>query len=212
MTELTPEARVWVAPDAYDNPTLWTDGPTPDFPRALLVRVSSNADLFDWIVGSLDALAAEKAAREAAEARADKAEAHTNHQRARFAWHRVDLGESVRAAEARVAELEADRASAERFMEQAEAQVAALIGAAQHPHKGPHDTDASMLREAAKRLRGGYEPGGSNTKQTVANVCDAVAELLARVDAPKPDEPVSIYDPSLYGDRKPDDEKGQARA
>lgn len=41
--------NVWVEPDAYDNPTLWTDGPTPDFPRALLVRVPSNADLFDWI-------------------------------------------------------------------------------------------------------------------------------------------------------------------
>lgn len=55
MSELTPEARVWVAPDAYDNPTLWTDGPTPDFPRALLVRVPSNADLFDWIAARADA-------------------------------------------------------------------------------------------------------------------------------------------------------------
>lgn len=44
-----PEMRLWVAPDGYDNPTIWTDGPAPDFPRALLVRVPSNADLFDWI-------------------------------------------------------------------------------------------------------------------------------------------------------------------
>jgi hypothetical protein len=56
--------------------------------------------------------------------------------------------------------------------------IKAVKAASAHPHKGPDDTDASMLRAAAKRLRGGYEPGGSNTKQTVANVCVAVADLI----------------------------------
>lgn len=54
-----------------------------------------------------------------------------------------------------------------------------LRQAAQHPHKGPNDTDESMLRAAAKRLDGGYDPGGSNTRQTVARVCRAVADELA---------------------------------
>lgn len=66
------------------------------------------------------------------------------------------------------------RARAAKF----EALVAKVRESASHPHKGPDDTDASMLRAAAKRLRGGYEPGGSHTKQTVANVITAVADLI----------------------------------
>lgn len=56
--------------------------------------------------------------------------------------------------------------------------IGLLTNAAQHAHKGPNDTDASMLREAAIRLRGGYEPGGSNTKQMLARVADLVADLI----------------------------------
>lgn len=50
-----------------------------------------------------------------------------------------------------------------------------LANAARHPHKGPNDTDGSMLLEAAHRIEGGYPPGGSNTKDTVVAVLRAVA-------------------------------------
>lgn len=60
----------------------------------------------------------------------------------------------------------------------ATANLATVTAAAHHPHKGPDDTDASMLLAAAKRLDGGFEPGGSHTKQTVARVLRAVAGLL----------------------------------
>lgn len=56
--------------------------------------------------------------------------------------------------------------------------VSLLRAAARHPHKGPNDTDASMLLAAAKRLRGGYQPGGSTTQQTVARLCELVASLI----------------------------------
>lgn len=56
--------------------------------------------------------------------------------------------------------------------------ISLLRTAARHPYKGPDDTDASMLLAAAKRLRGGYEPGGSNTKQTIAKVIELVASLI----------------------------------
>lgn len=49
--------------------------------------------------------------------------------------------------------------------------------AMRHPHKGPNDTDVSMLLEAAKRLDGGYQVGGSNTQATVAAVLRAAAAL-----------------------------------
>lgn len=62
-----------------------------------------------------------------------------------------------------------------------------LIEAAKHPHMGPDDTDASMLRAAAKRIEGGYEAGGSNTKRTVVAVLRAVADLL-----PEPPQPVTV--------------------
>ena len=54
----------------------------------------------------------------------------------------------------------------------------ALRAAARHPHKGPNDTDASMLQAAARRLRDGFEPGGSWTKRTVAEVIETVAVLI----------------------------------
>lgn len=56
--------------------------------------------------------------------------------------------------------------------------IGVLRAAARHPHKGPRDTDVSMLREASRRLRGGYEPGGSWTKLTVARVIETVASLI----------------------------------
>ncbi len=43
-------------------------------------------------------------------------------------------------------------------------------------HKGPHDTDASLLRLAARNLRNGYDVGGSNVSR-------AVAELIERAVA-----------------------------
>jgi hypothetical protein len=70
--------------------------------------------------------------------------------------------------------------------------VSLLRASARHPHKGPEDTDASMLLAAAQRLRGGYEPGGSNTKQTVARVIELVASLIEDeppLAAPSPSEP-----------------------
>lgn len=60
--------------------------------------------------------------------------------------------------------------------------IGLLRAAARHPHKGPDDTDASMLQAAAKRLRGGFEPGGSWTKQTVARVIELVAALIDEED------------------------------
>jgi hypothetical protein len=67
--------------------------------------------------------------------------------------------------------------------------IGLLRAAARHPHKGPRDTDASMLLAAAKRLRGGYEPGGSNTKQTVARVCELVAALIEDTPIPPGETP-----------------------
>lgn len=54
----------------------------------------------------------------------------------------------------------------------------ALRVAARHPHKGPKDTDATMLREAAERAAAGYAVGGSNTQATVARVLGVVADLI----------------------------------
>lgn len=56
--------------------------------------------------------------------------------------------------------------------------IGVLRAAARHPHKGPNDTDASMLREAAKRAAGGYVVGGSWTSQTVTKVLRLVADLI----------------------------------
>jgi hypothetical protein len=55
-----------------------------------------------------------------------------------------------------------------------------LAHAAVHPWKGPNDTDASMLIEAAKRAEGGYQVGGSNTQAQVGRVLRLVAAQLAR--------------------------------
>ena len=62
--------------------------------------------------------------------------------------------------------------------------IDALRAAARHPHKGPNDTDASMLREAARRLRDGFEPGWSWTRRTVAEVIETVAALIETPAAP----------------------------
>lgn len=56
--------------------------------------------------------------------------------------------------------------------------IAVLQAAARHPHKGPADTDASMLRAAAQRAEGGYLVGGSWTSQTVAKTLRLVADLI----------------------------------
>ena len=50
-----PMADWFVEDDSFGNPTLWHPNPQwPDYPIALLVRVPSNAALFDGIVGVLD--------------------------------------------------------------------------------------------------------------------------------------------------------------
>ncbi|NKZ84483.1 hypothetical protein GS982_19985 [Rhodococcus hoagii] len=49
-------------------------------------------------------------------------------------------------------------------------------------HKGPHDTDASALLQAAHNLEHGYKVGGSN-------VTAAVVELLRRVARELTDDP-----------------------
>jgi hypothetical protein len=57
--------------------------------------------------------------------------------------------------------------------------LASLRFSARHPHKGPNDTDQSMLLAAASRLDGGHDCGGSHTRQTVARVLRAVVSALA---------------------------------
>jgi hypothetical protein len=99
-------ARDWyVAPDAFDNATLWErNHERPDYPIALLVRVSSNADLFDGIVELLAAVE-ETAAhaltidqeRMAAESRARDLEAENTRLRALLAED-VALLEGLEAA------------------------------------------------------------------------------------------------------------------
>lgn len=42
-------------------------------------------------------------------------------------------------------------------------------------HKGPFDTDASYLRDAAERIEGGYLAGGSNVSNAVAHLLRDVA-------------------------------------
>lgn len=44
--------------------------------------------------------------------------------------------------------------------------------------KGPHDTDASMFLEAAKRLDGGYPIGGSNLARAVSQLLRSAAAAL----------------------------------
>lgn len=56
--------------------------------------------------------------------------------------------------------------------------LTAIREAAKHPHKGPNDSDVSMLREAAKRVEGGYLPGGSHTTAMTTRVLRAVAAAL----------------------------------
>lgn len=58
-------ATSWfIEPDSYGNSTLWAPNPDyPEYPIALLVRVPSNAELFDGIGALLHLVAA---AREAA--------------------------------------------------------------------------------------------------------------------------------------------------
>jgi hypothetical protein len=56
--------------------------------------------------------------------------------------------------------------------------IGVLRAAARHPHKGPNDSDASMLREAAKRAAGGFPVGGSWTQATSAKVLRLVADLI----------------------------------
>lgn len=47
-------------------------------------------------------------------------------------------------------------------------------------HKGPHDTDASMYAEAARRLERGYGMGGYNLTCAVAKLLSSVAEAAAQ--------------------------------
>lgn len=45
-------------------------------------------------------------------------------------------------------------------------------------HKGPHDTDASMYVEAARRLDDGYGIGGGNLTRAVAKLLRLVSEAV----------------------------------
>lgn len=56
-------------------------------------------------------------------------------------------------------------------------------------YKGPHDTDASAFRAAAKRLDTGYEPGGSNTKRAISQILGAVADAAERQGKPESASP-----------------------
>lgn len=60
----------------------------------------------------------------------------------------------------------------------------ALIKASKHPHKGPHDTDGTMLTTAALRLQGGHPAGGAHTTNTVARVLRTVATIVDAEDKP----------------------------
>lgn len=77
-----------------------------------------------------------------------------------------------------------------------------LVEAAKHRYKGPNDTDASMLREAAKRIEGGYEAGGSNTKATVARVLKSVAALLDAAERSDEGEFTNCTTPGCDGDAR----------
>lgn len=46
-------------------------------------------------------------------------------------------------------------------------------------YKGPNDTDATMLRTYADKIRRGYPGGGSNLTAAVARVLDTVADAVA---------------------------------
>lgn len=79
---MTAPTNWYVEPDSSGNPTLWAPNEDrPDYPTALLVRVPSNADLFDGIGVLLDQVAQVAAdaleidrERMEAEARATEAE------------------------------------------------------------------------------------------------------------------------------------------
>jgi hypothetical protein len=58
------------------------------------------------------------------------------------------------------------------------AHFARLRVAAVVAHKGPHDSDATMLRAAAVNLTRGYEIGGSNVKRAVSSVLSEVASII----------------------------------
>lgn len=45
-------------------------------------------------------------------------------------------------------------------------------------HKGPHDTDATVLRDAANRIENGFQCGDSNTVATVTRVLRVVANII----------------------------------
>lgn len=75
-------------------------------------------------------------------------------------------------------DLEAARAEAGRLRALLESVVVATLT----PFKGPR-SDADVLRDAAVRLEGGFQPGGSNTTATVVRTLRAVAALLEAVEA-----------------------------
>lgn len=66
-------------------------------------------------------------------------------------------------------------------------------------HKGPSDTDASMVRGAADRLAAGYSVGGSNVTHTVVTVLRDVADNLeGRPAGERSGQPVPT--PTISGD------------
>lgn len=63
--------------------------------------------------------------------------------------------------------------------------------AAAHPFKGPNDTDASMLRNAARRIEQGYAPGGQHTTSMTVRVLRVVADLVDEALRPSVSAPTS---------------------
>lgn len=72
----------------------------------------------------------------------------------------------------------ADLLAAADVVDPARLALTQIATAAQHPYKGPNDTDASMLTAVAKRLDGGFDAGGQHTRATVARVLREVAAIL----------------------------------
>jgi hypothetical protein len=61
--------------------------------------------------------------------------------------------------------------------------------------KGPHETDAQRYRQAAERLKGGYQAGGSCTRDAIAALLISVADGLDH----RPAKPASPRAPDILG-------------
>jgi len=66
---------------------------------------------------------------------------------------------------------------------EAEESLRRIRAAAVVAHKGPHDSDASMLHGASKNLDHGYELGGGNLTRVVSRLLSVVADVLVKTQA-----------------------------